>query len=105
MPCKVDNPAAETVFKALGHPVRLTLVRRLVRGEHCVCDLVDAAGVGWSTTSRHLEILREAGVVRGDKRGQRVFYRLELDCVADFINCLDGPGPRGRARRPACDCA
>ena len=48
--------------------------------------------------SKHLEILPEAGVVRGDKRGQQVFYHLELTCVSDFIACLDGveTGRRGR---------
>ena len=46
------------MFKALGSPVRLVLVRKLLTGEHCVCDLVEAAGLGWSTTSRHLEVLR-----------------------------------------------
>jgi ArsR family transcriptional regulator len=95
----------DVVFKALGNPARLTLVRTLQGGEHCVCDLVEAIGLGWSTTSKHLEVLRDAGVVASEKRGQQVFYRLELDCVAEFIACLDGAGKRRAARRPACDCA
>jgi ArsR family transcriptional regulator len=99
------RPAPAAVFKALGNPTRLTLVRTLQGGEHCVCDLVEAVGLGWSTTSKHLEILREAGVVASDKRGQQVFYRLELACVAEFIACLDAGGRGRAARRPACDCA
>ena len=62
-----------------------------MNGERCVCDLVQAVGLGWSTTSKHLEVLREAGVVASEKRGQKVFYRLELDCVGHFIDCLDEP--------------
>lgn len=81
------------------------LVRTLQRGEHCVCDLVEAVGLGWSTTSKHLEILRDAGVVASEKRGQQVFYRIELDCVAGFITCLDTASARQPARRAACDCA
>lgn len=100
-----SRPAPEVVFKALGNPTRLTLVRTLQGGEHCVCDLVEAVGLAWSTTSKHLEILRAAGVVASDKRGQQVFYRLELACVAEFVACLDA-GAKGRAaRRPVCDCA
>jgi len=90
MPRVSSTPTPYGVFKALGHPARLTLVRKLTQGEHCVCDLVGTVGLGWSTTSKHLEILRRAGVVSSDKRGQKVFYRLALACVADFIACLDG---------------
>lgn len=100
-----SRPAPAVVFKALGNPTRLTLVRIVQGGEHCVCDLVEAVGLGWSTTSKHLEILREAGIVASDKRGQQVFYRLELGCVAEFIACLDAGGRGRAARRPACDCA
>jgi hypothetical protein len=35
-------------------------------------------------------VLREAGVVSSQKRAQKIFYRLELACVAEFIRCLDG---------------
>jgi DNA-binding transcriptional ArsR family regulator len=80
----------DEVFKALGNPGRLTLVRTLMDGERCVCDLVEAVGLGWSTTSRHLEILREAGVVSSARRGQKIFYRLELG--------------RQSKRAVACDC-
>jgi DNA-binding transcriptional ArsR family regulator len=86
----LDGPPADAVFKALGNPARLTIVRSLLDGERCVCDLVAACGLGWSTTSRHLEVLRGAGVVSSEKRAQKVFYRLELACVANFISCLDG---------------
>lgn len=81
----------EVVFKALGHPARVVIVRQLSEGEHCVCDLVEAVGLGWSTVSRHLSVLREAGVIESDKRGMQVFYRLSLPCVARFIACLDNP--------------
>lgn len=100
---KIEHPTPEAVFKALGHPARLKLVRTLQSGEHCVCDLVQAVGLGWSTTSRHLEILREAGVVGSDKRGQQVFYRLELACVPGFLACLDGAGAVQDSRPTACD--
>ena len=95
-------PEPDAVFKALGSPARLTLVRTLADGERCVCDLVEAVGLGWSTTSRHLDILRDAGIVTSDKRGQKIFYRLELACVTHFIACLDGTGAGRASRRTKC---
>ena len=95
----------DEIFKALGNPGRLTLVRTLMDGERCVCDLVSAVGLGWSTTSRHLDILREAGVVSSDKRGQKIFYRLELQCVSHFIECLDRTRLGRPSKRAACECA
>jgi len=96
----------DEVFKALGNPGRLTLVRTLTGGERCVCDLVNAVGLGWSTTSKHLDILRDAGVVSSERRGQKIFYRLELECVSTFIDCLGKARLGRRSKRAAsCDCA
>jgi ArsR family transcriptional regulator len=95
----------DVVFKALGNPARLTLVRTLQRGERCVCDLVEACGLGWSATSKHLEVLRDAGIVGNEKRGQQVFYHLQLACVGEFIACLDAAPAGRRAQRNGCVCA
>jgi ArsR family transcriptional regulator len=98
MPAALNSRApADAVFKALGSPARLAIARTLIDGERCVCDLVEACGLGWSTTSKHLDVLREAGVVSSEKRAQKIFYRLELACVADFIRCLDGVCAPARA--------
>jgi ArsR family transcriptional regulator len=105
MGARIRGVSPDAVFKALGHPARLTLVRTLLRGERCVCDLVQAVGLGWSTTSKHLDILREAGVVSSDKRGQKIFYRLELECVSNFIDCLDKARLGRPSQRAACTCA
>ena len=95
-------PEPDAVFKALGSPARLTLVRTLADGERCVCDLVEAVGLGWSTTSRHLEVLRDAGIVSSDRRGQKIYYRLELACVTHFIACLDGARSGRATSRTQC---
>lgn len=102
MPPKTGPTSPDAVFKALGSPARLTLVRTLTAGERCVCDLVEACGLGWSTTSKHLDVLREAGVVSSDKRGQKMFYRLELACVAELVRCLDAACVGKPAQRVAC---
>jgi ArsR family transcriptional regulator len=77
------------VFKALGHEDRLRIVDDLAAGERCVCDLVDSVGSSWSTVSRHLAVLKAAGIVVDEKRGLQVFYRLSLPCVSSFMTCLD----------------
>ena len=49
------------IFKALGHPARLQVVNQLAQGERCVFDLVELTGLGWSTVSRHLTVLKAVG--------------------------------------------
>ena len=92
------------VFKALGHPARITIVRCLSEEEHCVCDLVEAVGLGWSTVSRHLSVLKDAGIVLDDKRGLQVYYRLALPCVSRFIACLDDPEAQPEWMQTSCRC-
>jgi DNA-binding transcriptional ArsR family regulator len=106
MPALIEPPLAEAseIFKALGHPARVAIVRHLGGGERCVCELVEAAGLGWSTVSRHLSVLRHAGVVVDEKRGLRVYYRLALPCVSRFIACLDRPADHPELMKPACGC-
>jgi DNA-binding transcriptional ArsR family regulator len=77
------------VFKALGHPDRLRILEELADGERCVCELVESVGSSWSTVSRHLSVLKEAGVLTDEKRGLQVFYRVALPCVTTFMECLD----------------
>jgi len=105
MLAKTAGLSPDSVFKALGNPTRIALVRTLMEGERCVCDLVQVAGMAWSTTSKHLDVLRAAGVISSDKRGQKIFYRLELACVAHFIDCLDQARLGQRATAIRCNCA
>lgn len=86
---KKSVPVREAaVFKALGHPARLQVVNELAAGERCVTELVDLTGLGWSTVSRHLTVLKSVGVIEDEKRGLQIFYRLKLPCVARFTACL-----------------
>jgi len=83
------------VFKALGHPARLQIADELASGERCVCDLVELVGLGWSAVSRHLAVLKGAGVLDDEKRGMQVYYRLALPCVTTFNDCLDAARGHG----------
>lgn len=79
------------VLKALGHPTRLFLVDHLSGGEICVCELADLVGADVSTVSRHLGVLRQAGILADERRGAQVFYRLvapaalELSAFAERV--------------------
>lgn len=75
------------IFKALGHPSRLLMVDALREGERCVCELQALVGDDLSTVSRHLSVLREAGVVSSEKRGTNIYYRLSLCCLDRFLQC------------------
>jgi ArsR family transcriptional regulator len=77
------------VLKALAHPSRLMLLEELGRGERCVCDLHDLAGGDFSTVSRHLAQLRQAGLLEMEKRGLKVFYRLKSRRVLRLLECAD----------------
>ena len=93
------------VFKALGHPARLRIVEELLAGERCVCALVDVSTGGWSTVSRHLSVLKSAGVVEDEKRGLQVYYRLALPCVGTFLDCLGHGGATAGTASAAKACA
>lgn len=76
------------IFKALAHPSRLFILEQLAEGERCVCDLTDMIGADISTISKHLSVLRSAGVIHAEKRGLQVFYRLKMPCILRFFECV-----------------
>lgn len=75
------------IFKALGHPSRLLMVDALQKGEKCVCDLQALVGDDISTVSKHLSVLKEAGVVISERRGTNIFYKLTIPCLSTFLKC------------------
>ncbi|MGK2850686.1 MAG: ArsR/SmtB family transcription factor [Candidatus Limnocylindrales bacterium] len=62
---------------ALADPTRLAIVRQLAAEQDvCACDFTSCCDVGQPTVSHHLKVLREAGVVESERRGNWIFYRL-----------------------------
>ncbi len=74
----VDRAGEAALFKALGDPHRLTILATLARAEDevCVCDFTSGLPLNQPTVSHHLKILRDAGLVAGERRGTWVYYRL-----------------------------
>lgn len=81
--------AKARIVKALAHASRLMMVEELSRGERCVCELRELVGADLSTVSKHLSVLKNAGLVEDDKRGVQVFYRLKVPCVLNFFSCVE----------------
>jgi DNA-binding transcriptional ArsR family regulator len=78
------------VFKAMGHPIRLGIVEFLKGGEICVCDIVAHVGTEISNVSKHLSILKKAGLVADRRDGLKIMYRLTMPCAIDFARCVEG---------------
>lgn len=81
--------ARAAVIKAMAHPTRLFIVEELSREEHCVCELQEMIGADVSTVSKHLSVLKSAGIVGDEKRGSQVYYRLLVPCVLNFFGCVE----------------
>lgn len=77
------------MIKALAHPTRLFIVEELGCGERCVCDLTAMVGADVSTVSKHLALLRGAGIVQDKKRGTQVYYSQRCACIPRFLDCID----------------
>ena len=78
-----------SIAKALGHPSRLMIVEALQEKELCVCELTDLVGADQSTVSRHLSVLKSAGLVDTRKEGSMIFYRLRVRCLEGFFSCVE----------------
>ncbi len=84
---KVDFRAQARIIKALAHESRLAIVNRLADGACTVGELVSMIGGDQSTVSKHLTVLRAAGIVDDERKGRTVEYRLVIPCVVGFLNC------------------
>jgi len=77
------------VLKALAHPIRLFMLEELADKSYCVCELTDMVGLDVSTVSKHLSILKNAGLVNIEKKGKQVFYSLRMRCALNFLDCVE----------------
>lgn len=108
MPAKLKSTSVETterrveVIKALAHPSRMLIAETLMSGEKCVCDLQALVGADMSTVSKHLTLMRKAGVLACEKRGLNIYYRLACSCLGSFLRCVDELTPESDACGTSC---
>lgn len=84
---KLNSRAA--VLKALAHPTRLWLLEQLQQQEYCVCDLTDGVKADISTVSKHLSVLKQAGIISSRRDGKQIYYRLETPCLLKMLGCVE----------------
>ncbi len=94
------------VVKAMAHPTRMFIVDELSRvAERCVCELTEMVGADISTVSKHLSVLKNAGLIADDKRGNQVYYSLRVPCILDFFRCVESVidcNASGKTKCAAC---
>ena len=73
----------------MAHPTRLLVMDILTQGEKCVNDLTNLAGCDVTTLSKHLAVMRRAGLLQCEKRGVNVFYQIACPCFLEFFRCID----------------
>ncbi len=82
--------ARADIMKALAHATRLYILDVLSKeDEVCVGDLTSLIGADTSTVSKHLSVLRAAGLITDEKRGSQVFYKIRVPCVLNFFECAE----------------
>jgi len=77
------------VIKALAQPLRLAMLEYLNGGERCVCELCEHVGSSFANVSKHLSVLKNAGLVKSHQVGNNVYYSLTMPCALDFISCVN----------------
>ena len=77
------------IIKAMAHPSRLLIVEEVAKQKRCVCELTEMVGADISTVSKHLSVLKEAGIVQDERQGTTIFYSLRCPCILNFFSCVD----------------
>ena len=73
------------MFKALGHPIRYKIVKFLIDGSKCVCEIEPLLNFSKPNLSQHLKILKDSGVIVGDKKGLNIYYKLKNSEIKNII--------------------
>jgi len=97
-PREPDAERIAALAKALAHPARVRVLETLLRRQTCIgCDIVEEIGLAASTTSEHLRILKEAGLIVGEIARPRVCYSLNPEAVQSlraFLQLIEAaPAP------------
>lgn len=77
------------IFKALSDETRLKIIRSLLDGEKCVCDLVISAKRSQPTVSIHLAKLANLGILSSRREGKSIYYRIKNEKVIEILRCMD----------------
>jgi len=76
------------IIKSLAHPARLMIIELLKEGEASFSTIHSLIKSDKSTVSKHLLVMKEAGIVSSRKNGLDMFYKLEVPCITEFFGCV-----------------
>jgi ArsR family transcriptional regulator, arsenate/arsenite/antimonite-responsive transcriptional repressor len=86
---RARSEARARILKALPHPTRIFMVEKLQKRSYCVCELTEMVGADTSTVSKHLSLLKAAGIVEDRKEGTTVYYSLSCECISKFMDGIE----------------
>lgn len=86
---KLTASAKSQILKGLAHPVRVSVFEVLAGSELSAGQLASALGVKESNLSRHLAVMKAAGLLSARKQGLKIFYSVKLPCLLSMLSCLD----------------
>jgi len=78
------------IFKALAHPIRLKIIKKLRERVYCVCELNADVEFSQSNLSQHLKILRDSGIVYCEKEGMRINYYIKDPDILKLVDIAEG---------------
>ncbi|MGI5200369.1 ArsR/SmtB family transcription factor [Spirillospora sp. CA-108201] len=85
----IDDERVAAMFRAIGHPVRLGIIRRLAaEPETCACDFTEVFALKQPTISQHLKVLREAGLVTTRRQGTQICYSVDPTGIRELQDQL-----------------
>ena len=80
-----------SLFRIIGHPVRIQIIYLLNEGPRCVCEVAGELNLNKSVTSKHLAQLKEVGVVSMIKNGTQVTCSIKMPCIITLMECVIHP--------------
>ncbi len=92
------------IIKAMAHPVRLMIVEFLKKGDHSFSEIFDLFQLDKSTVSKHLLVLKEAGIISSRKEGAEMIYKLDVPCITDFFTCVTAVIESNVKKQQVCLC-
>src|SRR5437762_13698672 len=84
------SPPSNSAFRALADPTRREIMALLRSGPRTSGEIASRFDSSWPTISRHLAVLREAGLVVADRKGQEIYYALNTSVFQDLVQYLMG---------------
>lgn len=93
----------DQALRALGEPLRWQIVQLLAKEQLCACHLTEELEIGQPLVSHHLKVLREAGLIEGERFRYWTYYRLVPGAFGDLANLLEAlPPAAGHSERRPC---